>query len=74
MPDEQLVYDQFKLINERLTNRDLLIMKYAVLQKDFFSQNNSAYWLRKNILELVHQLTVSMEILEAGIFQTIKKY
>ena len=36
MPDEQLVYDQFKLINERLTNRDLLIMKYAVLQKKIF--------------------------------------
>ena len=69
MPDEQLVYDQFKLINERLTNRDLLIMKYVVLQKDFFSQNNSAYWLRKNILELDHLLIVSMEILEAEYFE-----
>ena len=72
MPDEQLVYDQFKLINERLTNRFINYEVCSFAKKDFFSQNNSAYWLRKNILELDHLLIVLMEILEAGIFRIIK--
>ena len=51
MPDEQLVYDQFKLINERLTNRGFINYEVcSFAKKDFFSQNNSAYWLRKKYI------------------------
>ncbi len=51
MPDEQLVYDQFKLINERLTNGGFINYEVcSFAKKDFFSQNNSAYWLRKKYI------------------------
>ena len=51
MPDEQLVYDQFKLINERLTNWGFINYEVcSFAKKDFFSQNNSAYWLRKKYI------------------------
>ena len=51
MPDEQLVYDQFKLINERLTKTGFINYEVcSFAQKDFFSQNNSAYWLRKKYI------------------------
>ena len=51
MPDEQLVYDQFKLINERLTNEGFINYEVcSFAKKDFFSQNNSAYWLRKKYI------------------------
>ena len=51
MPDEQLVYDQFKLINERLTNMGFINYEVcSFAKKDFFSQNNSAYWLRKKYI------------------------
>ena len=51
MPDEQLVYDQFKLINERLTNTGFINYEVcSFAKKDFFSQNNSAYWLRKKYI------------------------
>lgn len=51
MPDEQLVYDQFKLINERLTNKGFINYEVcSFAKKDFFSQNNSAYWLRKKYI------------------------
>ena len=51
MPDEQLVYDQFKQINERLTNEGFINYEVcSFAKKDFFSQNNSAYWLRKKYI------------------------
>ena len=51
MPDEQMVYDQFKLINERLTNEGFTNYEVcSFAKKDFFSQNNSAYWLRKKYI------------------------
>ena len=51
MPDEQLVYDQFKLINERLTNTGFINYEVcSFAKKNFFSQNNSAYWLRKKYI------------------------
>ena len=51
MPDEQLVYDQFKLINERLTNGGFINYEVcSFAKKDFFSHNNSAYWLRKKYI------------------------
>ena len=51
MPDEQLVYDQFKLINERLTKTGFINYEVcSFAKKDFFSQNNSAYWLRKKYI------------------------
>lgn len=51
MPDEQMVYDQFKLINERLTNEGFINYEVcSFAKKDFFSQNNSAYWLRKKYI------------------------
>ena len=51
MPDEQLVYDQFKLINERLTKSRFINYEVcSFAKKDFFSQNNSAYWLRKKYI------------------------
>ena len=51
MPDEQLLYDQYKLINERLTNEGFINYEVcSFAKKDFFSQNNSAYWLRKKYI------------------------
>ena len=51
IPDEQLVYDQFKLINERLTKTGFINYEVcSFAKKDFFSQNNSAYWLRKKYI------------------------
>ena len=51
MPDEQLLYDQYKLINERLTDEGFINYEVcSFAKKDFFSQNNSAYWLRKKYI------------------------
>ena len=51
MPEEGLVYDQFNLINEKL--EPLGFINYEVCsfaKENFFSKNNSAYWLRKKYI------------------------
>ena len=51
MPDEQLVFDQFKLINKKLKSRQFINYEVcSFAKKDFFSKNNSAYWLRKKYI------------------------
>ena len=51
MPDEGLVYDQYNLINTKL--EPLGFINYEVCsfaKENFFSKNNSAYWLRKKYI------------------------
>ena len=51
MPDEGLVYEQYNLINEKL--EPLGFINYEVCsfaKENFFSKNNSAYWLRKKYI------------------------
>lgn len=51
MPDEGLVYDQYNLINKKL--EPLGFINYEVCsfaKENFFSKNNSAYWLRKKYI------------------------
>ncbi len=51
MPDEDLVYRQYKLINEKLSSKNFINYEVcSFAQKDFFSKNNSAYWLRKKYI------------------------
>ena len=51
MPDEELVYSQYKLINEKLSSKNFINYEVcSFAQKDFFSKNNSAYWLRKKYI------------------------
>ena len=51
MPDEELVYSQYKLINEKLSSKKFINYEVcSFAQKDFFSKNNSAYWLRKKYI------------------------
>jgi len=51
MPDEDLVYSQYKLINEKLSSKNFINYEVcSFAQKDFFSKNNSAYWLRKKYI------------------------
>jgi len=51
MPEEDLVYEQYNLINEKL--EPLGFINYEVCsfaKENFFSKNNSAYWLRKKYI------------------------
>ena len=51
MPEEELVYDQYNLINKKL--EPLGFINYEVCsfaKENFFSKNNSAYWLRKKYI------------------------
>lgn len=51
MPEEDLVYDQYNLINKKL--EPLGFINYEVCsfaKENFFSKNNSAYWLRKKYI------------------------
>ena len=51
MPEESLVYDQYNLINKKL--EPLGFINYEVCsfaKENFFSKNNSAYWLRKKYI------------------------
>ena len=51
MPEEKLVYDQYNLINKKL--EPLGFINYEVCsfaKENFFSKNNSAYWLRKKYI------------------------
>ena len=51
MPEEGLVYDQYNLINKKL--EPLGFINYEVCsfaKENFFSKNNSAYWLRKKYI------------------------
>jgi len=51
MPEEGLVYNQYNLINEKL--EPLGFINYEVCsfaKENFFSKNNSAYWLRKKYI------------------------
>lgn len=51
MPKEDLVYDQYNLINKKL--EPLGFINYEVCsfaKENFFSKNNSAYWLRKKYI------------------------
>ena len=51
MPEEGLVYKQYNLINEKL--EPLGFINYEVCsfaKENFFSKNNSAYWLRKKYI------------------------
>ncbi len=51
MPEEDLVYEQYNLINEKL--KPLGFINYEVCsfaKENFFSKNNSAYWLRKKYI------------------------
>ena len=51
MPDEELVYSQYQLINEKLSSKNFINYEVcSFAQKDFFSKNNSAYWLRKKYI------------------------
>lgn len=51
MPDEDLVYSQYKLINKKLSSKNFINYEVcSFAQKDFFSKNNSAYWLRKKYI------------------------
>ena len=51
MPDEDLVYSQYKLIDEKLRSKNFINYEVcSFAQKDFFSKNNSAYWLRKKYI------------------------
>ena len=51
MPDEELVYSQYKLINKKLSSKNFINYEVcSFAQKDFFSKNNSAYWLRKKYI------------------------
>lgn len=51
MPDEDLVYSQYKLINQKLSSKNFINYEVcSFAQKDFFSKNNSAYWLRKKYI------------------------
>ena len=51
MPDEDLVYSQYQLINEKLSSKNFINYEVcSFAQKDFFSKNNSAYWLRKKYI------------------------
>ena len=51
MPDEDLVYSQYKLINEKLSSKNFINYEVcSFAKKDFFSKNNSAYWLRKKYI------------------------
>lgn len=51
MPQEGLVYDQYNLINDKLKPRGYINYEVCSFGKEnFFSENNSAYWLRKKYI------------------------
>ena len=51
MPQEGLVYDQYNLINQKLKPNGFINYEVCSFAKEnFFSQNNSAYWLRKKYI------------------------
>ena len=51
MPEEGLIYKQYNLINEKLGPRGFINYEVCSFAKEnFFSKNNSAYWLRKKYI------------------------
>ena len=51
MPKEGLIYKQYNLINEKLESRGFINYEVCSFAKEnFFSKNNSAYWLRKKYI------------------------
>ena len=51
MPREGLIYKQYNLINEKLEPRGFINYEVCSFAKEnFFSKNNSAYWLRKKYI------------------------
>ena len=51
MPKEGLIYKQYNLINEKLEPRGFINYEVCSFAKEnFFSKNNSAYWLRKKYI------------------------
>ena len=51
MPKEGLIYKQYNLINEKLEPRGFVNYEVCSFAKEnFFSKNNSAYWLRKKYI------------------------
>ena len=51
MPKEGLIYRQYNLINEKLEPRGFINYEVCSFAKEnFFSKNNSAYWLRKKYI------------------------
>ena len=51
MPKEGLIYNQYNLINEKLEPRGFINYEVCSFAKEnFFSKNNSAYWLRKKYI------------------------
>ena len=51
MPEEELVYDQYNLINKKLEPFGFINYEVCSFAKEnFFSKNNSAYWLRKKYI------------------------
>ena len=51
MPEEELVYDQYNLINKKLEPMGFINYEVCSFAKEnFFSKNNSAYWLRKKYI------------------------
>ena len=51
IPQEGLVYEQYNLINEKLEPKGFINYEVCSFAKEnFFSKNNSAYWLRKKYI------------------------
>ena len=51
MPKEGLIYKQYNLINEKLEPRGFINYEVCSFAKEnYFSKNNSAYWLRKKYI------------------------
>ena len=51
MPKEGLIFKQYNLINEKLEPRGFINYEVCSFAKEnFFSKNNSAYWLRKKYI------------------------
>ena len=51
IPQEGLVYEQYNLINEKLEPKGFINYEVcSFAKKNFFSKNNSAYWLRKKYI------------------------
>jgi len=66
--DDDLAQQHFHILIDKLQENGFVHYELSNFgQPDYFSKNNTAYWLGKNILESVRLLTVIMAKVEVGI-------
>lgn len=72
-PDDEVAQEHFHILVDKLSENGFIHYELSNFGKEnYFSKNNSSYWLGKNTSELVRLHIVMMGKIEVGIFLTIR--